>query len=83
MESTAWPPSPPIAADTHATCVALRANRKRHALSDARSRPFSQRLRWRAMPALEVRGLVKRYGAVEALGGVDLDVGEGQPSSPH
>jgi ABC-2 type transport system ATP-binding protein len=30
------------------------------------------------MPALEVRGLVKRYGAVEALGGVDLDVGEGR-----
>src|SRR3712207_2322886 len=30
------------------------------------------------MPALEVRNLVKRYGAVEALGGVDLEVGDGQ-----
>src|ERR687889_2009027 len=30
------------------------------------------------MSVLGVRGLVKRYGAVEALGGVDLDVGEGQ-----
>ena len=29
-------------------------------------------------PALEVRGLAKRYGAVEALGGVDLDVDEGR-----
>ena len=28
--------------------------------------------------ALAVRGLVKRYGAVEALGGVDLDVQEGE-----
>ena len=27
---------------------------------------------------LEVRNLVKRYGAVEALGGVDLEVGEGR-----
>jgi ABC-2 type transport system ATP-binding protein len=30
------------------------------------------------MPALEVSGLVKRYGAVEALGGVDLAVREGE-----
>src|SRR3712207_3667211 len=30
------------------------------------------------MPALEVQGLVKRYGAVEALGGVDLEVAEGR-----
>lgn len=31
------------------------------------------------MPAaLEIRSLVKRYGAVEALGGVDLEVGDGQ-----
>ena len=30
------------------------------------------------MPTLEIRGLVKRYGAVEALGGVDLEVGNGQ-----
>jgi ABC-2 type transport system ATP-binding protein len=31
------------------------------------------------MPAaLATRGLTKRYGGVEALGGVDLDVGEGQ-----
>jgi ABC-2 type transport system ATP-binding protein len=30
------------------------------------------------MPALEIRSLVKRYGTVEALGGVDLDVGDGQ-----
>ena len=30
------------------------------------------------MPTLEIRGLVKRYGAVEALGGVDLEVGDGQ-----
>jgi ABC-2 type transport system ATP-binding protein len=29
-------------------------------------------------PALEVRGLAKRYGAVEALAGVDLVVGEGE-----
>jgi ABC-2 type transport system ATP-binding protein len=29
-------------------------------------------------PALEVRGLVKRYGRVEALGGVDLAVEEGE-----
>jgi ABC-2 type transport system ATP-binding protein len=29
-------------------------------------------------PALAVRGLVKRYGAVEALRGVDLEVGEGE-----
>ena len=28
--------------------------------------------------ALAVRGLVKRYGAVEALAGVDLDVGDGE-----
>jgi ABC-2 type transport system ATP-binding protein len=28
--------------------------------------------------ALAVRGLAKRYGGVDALGGVDLDVGEGQ-----
>jgi ABC-2 type transport system ATP-binding protein len=28
--------------------------------------------------ALEVRGLAKRYGQVEALAGVDLDVGEGE-----
>jgi ABC-2 type transport system ATP-binding protein len=28
--------------------------------------------------ALELRGLVKRYGSVEALGGVDLDVGPGE-----
>jgi ABC-2 type transport system ATP-binding protein len=28
--------------------------------------------------ALAVRGLVKRYGAVEALAGVDLEVGEGE-----
>ena len=28
--------------------------------------------------ALAVRGLRKRYGAVEALRGVDLEVGEGQ-----
>ena len=31
-----------------------------------------------SMSALEVRSLVKRYGAVEALGGVDLEVGDGQ-----
>ena len=30
------------------------------------------------MGVLEVRGLVKRYGAVEALSGVDLDVGAGE-----
>src|SRR3712207_3439331 len=30
------------------------------------------------MPALEVRNLVKRYGAVEALDGVDLEVGDGE-----
>lgn len=31
------------------------------------------------MPAaLAVRGLAKRYGSIEALGGVDLDVGEGE-----
>src|SRR5688500_20189203 len=30
------------------------------------------------MGVLEVRGLVKRYGAVEALSGVDLDVGDGE-----
>jgi ABC-2 type transport system ATP-binding protein len=29
-------------------------------------------------PALEVRGLAKRYGAVEALAGVDLEVGDGE-----
>jgi ABC-2 type transport system ATP-binding protein len=29
-------------------------------------------------PALAVRALVKRYGSVEALGGVDLDVQEGE-----
>ncbi len=29
-------------------------------------------------PALAARGLVKRYGRVEALGGVDLDVDEGE-----
>ena len=28
--------------------------------------------------ALAVRGLVKRYGATEALAGVDLEVGEGE-----
>jgi ABC-2 type transport system ATP-binding protein len=28
--------------------------------------------------ALRARGLAKRYGSVEALGGVDLDVGEGE-----
>src|SRR6266581_1671945 len=28
--------------------------------------------------ALAVRGLTKRYGAVEALAGVDLEVGEGE-----
>jgi ABC-2 type transport system ATP-binding protein len=28
--------------------------------------------------ALAVRGLAKRYGAIEALGGVDLDVAEGE-----
>jgi ABC-2 type transport system ATP-binding protein len=30
------------------------------------------------MAALDVQGLVKRYGAVEALAGVDLQVGEGR-----
>jgi ABC-2 type transport system ATP-binding protein len=30
------------------------------------------------VPALEIRNLVKRYGAVEALGGVDLEVDDGQ-----
>jgi ABC-2 type transport system ATP-binding protein len=29
-------------------------------------------------PVLAVRGLAKRYGAVEALKGIDLDVGEGE-----
>jgi ABC-2 type transport system ATP-binding protein len=29
-------------------------------------------------PALAVRGLAKRYGSVEALGGVDLEVAEGE-----
>ena len=29
-------------------------------------------------PALSVRGLEKRYGPVTALGGVDLEVGEGE-----
>src|SRR3954463_3971431 len=29
-------------------------------------------------PALAVRGLHKRYGSVAALGGVDLEVGEGE-----
>ena len=29
-------------------------------------------------PALAVRGLHKRYGSVKALGGVDLEVGEGE-----
>ncbi len=28
--------------------------------------------------ALAVRGLAKRYGSVEALKGVDLEVGEGE-----
>jgi ABC-2 type transport system ATP-binding protein len=28
--------------------------------------------------AIRVRGLVKRYGALEAVGGLDLDVGEGE-----
>jgi ABC-2 type transport system ATP-binding protein len=33
----------------------------------------------RSVPAaLAVRGLAKRYGSVEALGGVDLEVGEGE-----
>src|ERR671938_853153 len=33
----------------------------------------------RSVPAaLAVRGLVKRYGAVEALGGVDLEVAPGE-----
>ena len=30
------------------------------------------------MPAAEIRGLVKRFGAVTALAGVDLDLGEGE-----
>ena len=30
------------------------------------------------MPALAVRGLAKRYGAIDALGGVDLEVAEGE-----
>src|SRR5919107_3432370 len=30
------------------------------------------------MSVLGVQGLVKRYGAVEALGGVDLEVGDGR-----
>ncbi|MEZ5099671.1 MAG: ABC transporter ATP-binding protein [Thermoleophilia bacterium] len=30
------------------------------------------------MPALAVEGLAKRYGHVQALGGVDLEVGEGE-----
>src|SRR5687768_18092858 len=30
------------------------------------------------MAVLEVRGLRKQYGAVEALGGVDLQVGDGE-----
>jgi ABC-2 type transport system ATP-binding protein len=30
------------------------------------------------MTALDVQGLVKRYGAIEALGGVDLHVGDGE-----
>ena len=29
-------------------------------------------------PALSARGLAKRYGSVEALGGVDLEVAEGE-----
>ena len=29
-------------------------------------------------PALLARGLAKRYGRVEALGGVDLEVGTGE-----
>jgi ABC-2 type transport system ATP-binding protein len=29
-------------------------------------------------PALAVSGLAKRYGAVEALAGVDLEVAEGE-----
>src|SRR2546421_4942260 len=29
-------------------------------------------------PVLAARGLEKRYGRIEALGGVDLEVGEGQ-----
>ena len=33
---------------------------------------------WAVPAALAVRGLAKRYGAVEALGGVDLDVTEGE-----
>jgi ABC-2 type transport system ATP-binding protein len=33
---------------------------------------------WLVPAALAVRGLAKRYGPVEALGGVDLDVGEGE-----
>ena len=31
-----------------------------------------------AEPAITVRGLVKRYGQVEALRGVDLDVRQGE-----
>ncbi len=30
------------------------------------------------MPAFAVRGLAKRYGEIEALRGVDLEVGEGE-----
>jgi ABC-2 type transport system ATP-binding protein len=32
----------------------------------------------RVVPALAARGLAKRYGAIEALGGVDLEVEEGE-----
>ncbi|TMK28916.1 MAG: ATP-binding cassette domain-containing protein [Actinobacteria bacterium] len=65
--------------------VARRARAHRCALAPPRrpallrNRAASERVYARPVPAaLAVRGLAKRYGAIEALGGVDLDVAEGE-----
>ena len=49
-------------------------------MSAAAARVLTGRsVHWAPMPAaLAVRGLAKRYGGVQALGGVDLDVAEGE-----
>src|SRR3954471_19651246 len=63
MESTAWPPSPPIAADTHGDCAGLRATRN------------SRTLRWRRLAdAMSLVGSVAeiwRY-PVKSMGGERL-----------
>jgi ABC-2 type transport system ATP-binding protein len=51
---------------------------QRHSLFWSASQAIALRRLVRVPAALAVRGLAKRYGATEALAGVDLEVGEGE-----